>query len=213
MAADLAAALWQLAVFYHRRGLGETSDVWLDGQSLAVFCRTGRPDLSPATRKAIASRVRSLAHPVPISGRDVHAPYTPAELAALWQAAGDQNTPERCRDARILLALGAGAGLTAAEIAQVRAHDVRPAGAAVVVAARGRTQRRMVIVRRAFEHTLAQAPTPTPVRWSTCSPASHAPASSTRSPAVCGSRTAAPAPSPDACAPAGSRNWPNPGSR
>ncbi|MGY5135131.1 hypothetical protein ACWGJW_22500 [Streptomyces nigrescens] len=122
-----------------------------------MFCRTGRPDLSPATRKAIASRVRSLAHPVPISGRDVHAPYTPAELAALWQAAGDQNTPERCRDARILLALGAGAGLTAAEIAQVRAHDVRLAGAAVVVAARGRTQRRMVIVRRAFEHTLAEA--------------------------------------------------------
>jgi hypothetical protein len=157
MAAHLAAALWQIALFCRHRQLGDTERTWLDEQTLTLFTAVGRPDLAPATRAAIASRVRSLANPVPVSGRDVFTPYTAAELAALWQAAGEQKTPERSRNARIMLALGAGAGLTTSEIAQVRAHDVRPAGAAVVVAVRGRRQRRMVIVRRAFEHTLAEA--------------------------------------------------------
>lgn len=157
MARTLAAALWQVALFCEQRGLGCGERVWTAEESLALFARHGRPDLSSASRTQIVSRVRSLADPVPCSGRDVFTPYTPAELAALWAAAGAQPSEQRCRNARILIALGAGAGLSAAEIAQVRAHDVRPAGAAVVVAVRGRTQRRMVIVRRAFEHTLAEA--------------------------------------------------------
>jgi integrase len=157
MARTLASALWQVALFCEQRGLGEGERVWTDPRTLAAFVRHGRPDLAGTTRAQLASRVRSLADPVPCSGRDVFTPYTPAELAALWAAAGSQPGEQRSLDARILIALGAGAGLTAAEIAQVRAHDVRPAGAAVVVAVRGRTQRRMVIVRRAFEHTLAEA--------------------------------------------------------
>lgn len=75
------------------------------------------------------SRVRTLADPVPVSGRDVFTPYTLAELGQLWTAARSQLSPARSRDARILLALDAGAGLSASEIAQVRAHDVRLAGA------------------------------------------------------------------------------------
>lgn len=157
MVRALAAALWQVVLFCHQRGLGEGERVWTDPQSLAAFVRHGRPDLAEASRRQLASRVRSLADPVPCSGRDVFTPYTPLELAALWSAAGAQPSGQRSRDARVMLALSAGAGLSAGEIAQVRAHDVRPAGAAVVVAVRGRTARRMVVVRRAFEHTLAEA--------------------------------------------------------
>jgi hypothetical protein len=157
MARTLAAALWQVAVFADGHGLGEGEQVWMAEETLELFAARGRRDLSPSSRRQIISRVRTLADPVPVSGRDVFTPYTPAELGQLWTAAGSQPSPERCRNARILIALGAGAGLSASEIAQVRAHDVRPAGAAVVVAVRGRTQRRMVIVRRAFEHTLAEA--------------------------------------------------------
>lgn len=157
MARTLAAALWQVAVFADSHGLGEGEQVWMAGETLELFAARGRRDLSASSRRQIISRVRSLADPVPVSGRDVFTPYTPAELGQLWTAAGSQPSAARGRDARILLALGAGAGLTAGEIAQVRAHDVRPAGAAVVVAVRGRTQRRMVVVRRAFEHTLAEA--------------------------------------------------------
>ncbi|MFG2425050.1 hypothetical protein ACGFWD_39320 [Streptomyces sp. NPDC048448] len=157
MARTLAAALWQVAVFADSNGLGGEEQVWMAEETLELFAARDRRDLSLSSRRQIISRVRTLADPVPISGRDVFTPYTPAELGQLWTAAGSQPSPARCRDARILLALGAGAGLSASEIAQARAHDVRPAGAAVVVAVRGRTQRRMVIVRRAFEHTLAKA--------------------------------------------------------
>jgi hypothetical protein len=156
MAKELLAALSAVAVFCEQAGLGHGSAVWLDEANLAAFVQRGRPGLSPSSRASIASRVRSLAHPVPLADRDVFTPYQPAELSALWSAAGAQSTERRRSDARIVIALGAGAGLTAAEIAQVRAHDVRPAGAAVVVAVRGPAQR-MVIVRRAFEHALAEA--------------------------------------------------------
>lgn len=157
MARTLAAALWQVAVFADSHGLGRGEQVWMAEETLELFAARGRRDLSPSSRRQIISRVRTLADPVPVSGRDVFAPYTPAELGQLWTAAGSQPSAERGRDARILLALGAGAGLSASETAQVRAHDVRQAGAAVAVAVRGRTRRRMVIVRRAFEHTLAEA--------------------------------------------------------
>jgi hypothetical protein len=157
MATDALAALWQVALFCERQGLGRGPRVWLAGHTLQLFRDKGRPDLSPASRAGLASRVRGLGHPVPLSGRDVFTPYRPGQLAALWAAAGAHSAAARRRDARVLLALCAGAGLTAAEAARVRAHDVRPAGAAVVLAVRGRGQRRMVIVRRAFEHTLAEA--------------------------------------------------------
>jgi len=156
MAKELLAALSSVAAFCEQAGLGHGSAVWLDEATVTAFVRRGRPELSASSRASIASRVRSLAHPVPLADRDTFTTYRPGELGALWSAAGAQNTERRRSDARILIALGAGAGLTAMEIAQVRAHDVRPAGAAVVVAVRGAAQR-MVIVRRAFEHTLAEA--------------------------------------------------------
>jgi hypothetical protein len=157
MAADALSALWQVAVFCERRALGCDPGAWLDEACLGLFRRQGRPDLADASRAQLVSRVRSLAHPVPLADRGCFTPYRPEDMTAMWTAAGTQRSPTRSRDARVLLALCAGAGLSAGEAAQVRAHDVRPAGAAVVVAVRGRTERRMVIVRRAFEHTLAEA--------------------------------------------------------
>jgi hypothetical protein len=155
MASGLLGALSAVAVFALERGMGADPGVWLDPATLDLFARAGRPDLAAATRAGYVSRVRALCDPLPLADRDVFAPYRPGQMAALWAGAGAQSTAARCRDARVLIALGAGAGLTAWEIAQVRAHDVRPAGAAVVVSVRGPRQR-MVVVRRSFEHTLAQ---------------------------------------------------------
>jgi hypothetical protein len=156
MATDLLGALTAVAVFAAGRGVPARPEQWLAEPTLTAFAEHGRPDLLAATRRCYVSRVRALTDPLPLSDRDVFTPYAPSEMTALWAAAGAQSTPGRCRDARVLIALGAGAGLSASEIAQVRAHDVRPAGAAVVVSVRGPAQR-LVVVRRAFEHTLADA--------------------------------------------------------
>jgi hypothetical protein len=60
----------------------------------------------------------------PVSRRQVAAPYTPAELALLSNDASHQTTKARCRAARALIALGAGAGLDGRWSTRVTADDV-----------------------------------------------------------------------------------------
>ena len=156
MASGLLGALSAVAVFCLERGLGQGPGVWLDSGTLKAFAVVGRPDLSAATRASYVSRVRSLADPLPLADRDVFAPYSPGEMAGLWSAAGAGATARRRRDTRVLIALGAGCGMSAGEIAQVRAHDVTATGSAVVVQVRGPGQR-LVVARRMFEETLANA--------------------------------------------------------
>jgi hypothetical protein len=156
MASGLLGAVTAVAVFALRRGLGAGPGVWLDPVTLRAFLVSGRDDLAFATRAQYVSRVRSLADPLPLADRDVMAPYSPREMAGLWSAAGAASTVRGRRDLRVLIALGAGCGLSGGEIAQVRAHDVTATGSAVVVQVRGPGQRLMV-ARRMFEQALADA--------------------------------------------------------
>jgi hypothetical protein len=155
-ASGLLGALTAVAVFALERGLGQGAGVWLDPSTLGAFALAGRPDFSASTRASYVSRVRSLADPLPLADRDVFAPYSHGEMAGLWSAAGAGSTSRRRRDTRVLIALGAGCGLSAGEIAQVRAHDVTATGSAVVLQVRGPGQR-LVVARRMFEQMLADA--------------------------------------------------------
>jgi len=62
--------------------------------------------------------------PEPIPRNGTAAPYTAAELAALWAATQAQPTKGRRQAARAIVALGAGAGLDGRWVAQITAADV-----------------------------------------------------------------------------------------
>lgn len=62
--------------------------------------------------------------PFPIPRSDPTPPYTQPEVAALWSWANGQGTARRRQDARVLLALGLGAGLATRELLAVRVEDV-----------------------------------------------------------------------------------------
>ena len=89
-------------------------------------------DASRATYRAVLRRIGPLLtrkapwepRKAPVSRRQVAAPYTPAELALLSNDASHQTTEGRCRAARALIALGAGAGLDGRWCTRVRADDV-----------------------------------------------------------------------------------------
>jgi hypothetical protein len=163
-AADMCSALAALAVFADGCGIEAKAGVWLSPPVLADFAARGMPHAGTSSRASVLSRLRALAAAVvgdqtgmrrDLAARDVHVPYRPGELAALWQAAGARDAVRGGCDLRLVVALGAGAGLSAAEIAQVRAHDVQASGSAVVVEVRGPAAR-LVVVRRAFERFLAE---------------------------------------------------------
>ena len=97
-------------------------------------------DASRATYRAVLRRIGPLLtrkapwepRRPPVSRRQVAAPYTPAELAQLSNDASHQTTEGRCRAARALIALGAGAGLDGRWCTRVRADDVLIDGAVLL---------------------------------------------------------------------------------
>ncbi|MBF8192486.1 hypothetical protein ITP53_43770 [Nonomuraea sp. K274] len=163
MARLFLGTLTALARFAEARGYPARGTVWLSEELICAFTEQGCAHLSASTRASYASRLRRLAlaagvngRAVPLSATDTARPYEAAEVGRLWAAAAGQRTPELRADARLLIGLGAGCGLSAAEIGWVRAHDVRACPAAVVVAVRG-VRARLVVARRPFEQPLAEA--------------------------------------------------------
>jgi integrase len=92
-----------------------------------------------------------------VQGRrhDQHAsnPYSFRELTEFRSSAARRSNHERRRNAHTFLALGAGAGLRAEEIANARASDITNDGIGLVVAVRGK-QARSVPVLAAWERCL-----------------------------------------------------------
>lgn len=134
---------------------------------VAEFVESGLPDLSDASRANVRAQLRRMAEvlngPAPkrekLAPADPQRPYlTEAEIKGLRSWASSQKPPQR-GDARLILALGLGAGLSAAEIGEVRETDiiVEEAGASVRVRA-GRV--RTVPVRRVWEADLLRAAVP-----------------------------------------------------
>lgn len=136
------------------------SDSVIDG-----FIREGLPTHKDASRGTVRSqlrRVRDVLHGRPqptaevLSGADPATPYSADELATLSPWASQQKTPAFRRDARTILALGLGAGLSATQIGDVRREDVLDDDDGVQVRVTGERER-TVQVRRFQEKRLRKA--------------------------------------------------------
>ncbi|MGV3712840.1 hypothetical protein [Pseudolysinimonas sp.] len=112
---------------------GDPSEL-LSVRNIELFAQTGLPDYVPASRTTIRSRLLRISELIadpqnrrvrlrPLGPIDPLAPYTPGEVAALHSWADSQVTERRRRNCRTLLALGLGAGLTAAEISEARVGE------------------------------------------------------------------------------------------
>jgi integrase len=83
----------------------------------------------------------------PLPPSDPAAPYDPKELVALRSWASTQSTLARRTNAEVLLALGAGAGLSAIEIGELRVEDIEIDSDGVVVRTHGARTRAIPVLR------------------------------------------------------------------
>lgn len=114
---------------------------------------------SKATHRATLTLVTGALNPAGLSDRQrpiprsaPTAPYSAAEVAALYSWATSQGTEHRRRDAISLLTLGLGAGLAAREILGVRVSDIDRTGAIQVIVWEGRP--RVVPLSQAWERPI-----------------------------------------------------------
>ena len=132
------------------------------------YVRQAMPGLEEGTRRnhrawlfRVAEAVNPEANPrnpMPLNERRLETPYTEDECADLDRWAAGQGTPYMRRGATVLIALGAGAGLTSAEIATLRRDSVTVSPDRVViinVTNEGRV--RTVPVAARYEKSLAKA--------------------------------------------------------
>jgi hypothetical protein len=135
-------ALALLSAWAVGEGLALDVEAVLDPDTVERFVAVGlAEDPSRATYRAVLRRTGPKltmtapweAKPSAVARRQVAAPYTAREIAALQADALVQPTAGRTRAARALLALGAGAGLDGRWVARVEADDVISDGGLVVV--------------------------------------------------------------------------------
>ncbi|TFB91463.1 site-specific integrase [Cryobacterium sp. HLT2-28] len=158
-ASRIAAWTWQTAGLPLERGVVFRRDV------VARFIAVGCSTLKPASRGNLRSQLLRMSE-VLLDPREVPrrlaalessepaAPYSGAELISLRSWASTQSTPARRANAWVLLATGAGAGLAASEIGELRVGDIRVDGNGVLLVVTGERPR-VVPVLREWEQVLA----------------------------------------------------------
>lgn len=116
-------------------GLPLERDVLLRREVIARYIEVGCPTLRPAARGNARSQLLRVAEALldsrrvpsrlkPLPASDPARPYTSQEMSALLSWAEHQSTGERRQNAHVLLALGAGAGLSTSEIGQLRVEQI-----------------------------------------------------------------------------------------
>lgn len=145
---------WQTA------GLPLEREVVFDRAVIEEFIVHGCPNLTPASAGNRRTQLHRMAEALnhsgqparlsPLPSSDPVRPYSPSEMIALRSWTTGQNTPTRRRDASVLLALGAGAGLAVEDIAGLTAAMVTVDDQGVLLAVPGR-RTRVVPVLAAWE--------------------------------------------------------------
>ncbi|MCP2340674.1 hypothetical protein [Actinomadura rupiterrae] len=175
-AKQVLATAYRLARFAYEQGFPVTVSSVLAPEAIAAFVQVGCGKVAESTRAARQREAWQLrqavvglqdasggtAPPVRFNAYDPNAPYSRTEMTLLWSWAGGQPTEALRRGCRQLIVLGAGCGLTSAEVIQVRGHDVRLGGQVgdpVSVRARA-TRDRGVLCRRDWERALRQEAEP-----------------------------------------------------
>jgi integrase len=128
-------------------GLDPVPEVLLREAVIERFVSVGLSRMSESTRRSVRANLRFVARtvvpgitpaaPVRISRSPLKAPYSRAEVAAMFSLAHHQ--PTRARQMRLvgLLCLGLGAGLSGSDLRHVTGQHVREDRAGVVVVVEG----------------------------------------------------------------------------
>jgi len=163
--ADLNSATNRLVAWcWETAGLPLERHIVFHRDTIARFISVGCPELKPASRGNLRSQLlrmsEILAQPAPrrlkaLPPSDPSAPYSTEELVSLRSWAGGQSTAGRRANAAVLLALGAGAGLSASEIGELRVADIQVDELGVLVNVTG-SRARSVPVLREWEEALIE---------------------------------------------------------
>lgn len=157
-ASRIASWTWQTAGLPLERGVVFRRDV------VARFIAVGCLTLKPASRGNLRSQLLRMSEVLldprdvprrlaPLEPSEPAVPYSRAELVSLRSWASTQSTPARRANAWVLLATGAGAGLAASEIGELRVGDIRVDGNGVLLVVTGERPR-VVPVLREWEQVL-----------------------------------------------------------
>lgn len=152
----LIHAVAKAAAFAEACGLELQTEVVLHPSVIERFLASAKGSLSPATRRTVATNLRSvrrqLANPSPdplrLPRERAVAPYSSAEIDRYLALAAAQPTLSRSMRATALICLGAGAGLTGADLRSVRGSDVHHAHGGLVVTVSGIHPRSVPVMAR-----------------------------------------------------------------
>jgi hypothetical protein len=162
------ALLWaaaRLAGFAIPLGLEPVPEVLLHPSVIERFAASA-PGLSGSARRTLRTNLRFIARRVvpalapadmPLPRERAKAPYSPAEIAGYLALADAQPAMSRRMRAAGLVCLGAGAGLTGADLRGVRGSGVACRSGGVVVEVRGARPRAVPVLSRYHDILLASA--------------------------------------------------------
>lgn len=133
---DLMLVCARLSVWAERAaGLPVERNVLFRREVISQFIATGLPTFNPAARGNMRSQLLRMSEVLldrslvsrrlpPLPAADPAKPYTAHELVSLRSWASGQSTAARRANANVLIAAGAGAGLSASEIGNLRAGQI-----------------------------------------------------------------------------------------
>jgi len=162
----LLFAAARLAAFGEEMGLELCAETLLCEATIERFILCGTGGLSPASVRTLRTNLRALARaldahpqplPVALPRERAKAPYGPAEIDGYLVLAGCQSTKARRMRAAALICLGAGAGIIAGELRQIRGSDVIRRSGGLVVEVSGARARSVPVLPRFHEPLIAAA--------------------------------------------------------
>jgi integrase len=146
---DLMLTCSRLAVWATRvAGLPLLRGALFRRETIGDFITNGCTGFKSATRGNMRSQLLRMSEALlprtatprrlkPLASADPARPYSDQELVSLRSWADGQSTPSRRANANILVSAGAGAGLTASEIGELRTSDVAMDSEGVLLVVRG----------------------------------------------------------------------------
>jgi integrase len=162
----LLFAASRLAAFAERVGLELSPGVLLSEAVIERLVLVGCEGLAAASVRTVRTNLRALARslerypepmPTPLARERAKAPYSPAEIDAYLRLAGALSTRRRRIRASALVCLGAGAGVIAGELRDVRGSDVVERAGGVIVMVSGRRARSVPVLAGYWEPLLEAA--------------------------------------------------------
>ena len=162
----LLFAAGRLAAFAEQVGLELEAGVLLHTSVIERFIIEGCRSVSPATRRTLRTNLRALARslarypePSPVALEREHAklPYSQAQIDGYLRLAACLSTEAKRMRASALICLGAGAGVIAGELREVRGSDVLCRSGGVLVRVSGARARSVPVLSRYRQPLLTAA--------------------------------------------------------